>query len=194
MSTPHYKLTYFNLRARAELSRLVFAAAGVQYEDVRIDQSNWPALKPRRLRRLHNSWHNSRITSLLQYVMFIIRQQGLHIFLRVACIINPTPSTSFLGRNMLLIYGPSSCSYTIPIMYRLHHFQFVAYIIAAYQSNMSIIQPTCYFIYIPYVEPSSILSIINNCCILSIANLDIFTYRWLGYLIYGSLSLETVLP
>lgn len=41
-----YKLTYFNLRSRAELIRLLFAAARVPYEDVRVQFSEWPALKP----------------------------------------------------------------------------------------------------------------------------------------------------
>lgn len=35
-----YKLTYFNLRARAEPTRLVFAYAGVDYEDIRLSFEN----------------------------------------------------------------------------------------------------------------------------------------------------------
>jgi len=42
---PTYKLTYFDLRARAEITRLLFAVAGVKYEDVRVDRSKWPELK-----------------------------------------------------------------------------------------------------------------------------------------------------
>ncbi|XP_035671118.1 hematopoietic prostaglandin D synthase-like [Branchiostoma floridae] len=42
---PKYKLTYFDLRARGELTRLIFAAAGVQYEDYRIDRPSWAKLK-----------------------------------------------------------------------------------------------------------------------------------------------------
>jgi glutathione S-transferase len=42
----NYKLTYFNSRGRAELSRLVFAAAGVTYEDVRLQKEQWPTVKP----------------------------------------------------------------------------------------------------------------------------------------------------
>jgi len=41
-----YKLYYFNGRGRAELSRLIFAQAGVQYEDARVEQADWPKLKP----------------------------------------------------------------------------------------------------------------------------------------------------
>eukprot|EP00762_Andalucia_godoyi_P001013 ANDGO_01978.mRNA.1 putative glutathione S-transferase 5 len=40
-----YKLNYFNGRGRAELVRLVFAEAGVSYEDNRIEQSAWPTVK-----------------------------------------------------------------------------------------------------------------------------------------------------
>ena len=42
---PTYKLTYFNGRGRAEITRLIFAAAGVPYEDVRIEKEAWPAVK-----------------------------------------------------------------------------------------------------------------------------------------------------
>ena len=42
-----YKLTYFNGRGRAELTRLIFAQAGVQYEDKRIAKEEWPELKPK---------------------------------------------------------------------------------------------------------------------------------------------------
>ena len=44
MST--YKLTYFPIRARAELARFVFAQAGVKYEDARIKSERWQELKP----------------------------------------------------------------------------------------------------------------------------------------------------
>ncbi|KAI8502411.1 hypothetical protein Bbelb_199990 [Branchiostoma belcheri] len=43
---PSYKLTYFNGRGRAETIRLLFAAGGIKYEDVRIEGEQWPALKP----------------------------------------------------------------------------------------------------------------------------------------------------
>jgi len=40
-----YKLVYFNGRGRAEPARLIFAYAGVQYNDHRIEGAEWPALK-----------------------------------------------------------------------------------------------------------------------------------------------------
>ncbi|XP_078702031.1 hematopoietic prostaglandin D synthase-like [Branchiostoma floridae x Branchiostoma belcheri] len=43
---PTYKLTYFNGRGRGETIRLLFAAGGIKYEDVRIEGAQWPALKP----------------------------------------------------------------------------------------------------------------------------------------------------
>jgi len=37
-----YKLTYFSGRGRAEIMRLIFAQAGVEYEDIRIEREKWP--------------------------------------------------------------------------------------------------------------------------------------------------------
>ncbi|XP_070543838.1 glutathione S-transferase 1-like [Ptychodera flava] len=42
---PIYKLKYFANRGRAEPSRLVFAAAGVEYEDIRFDPEQWQSEK-----------------------------------------------------------------------------------------------------------------------------------------------------
>lgn len=41
-----YKLMYFDGRGRAELIRLIFAAANTKYEDIRIDVMSWPGLRP----------------------------------------------------------------------------------------------------------------------------------------------------
>jgi len=41
------KLVYFNGRGRAETIRLCFAAAGMKYDDCRLDKADWPALKPK---------------------------------------------------------------------------------------------------------------------------------------------------
>jgi len=43
---PSYKLTYFNLRGRAEVARWILAYAGVEYDDHRIIREDWPAMKP----------------------------------------------------------------------------------------------------------------------------------------------------
>nr|AFO69980.1 GST_pi-like protein [Strongylocentrotus droebachiensis] len=40
-----YKLIYFNVRARAECSRLLFAQAGVEYEDCRLTSDEFKAIK-----------------------------------------------------------------------------------------------------------------------------------------------------
>uniref|UniRef100_A0A8R1HW89 glutathione transferase n=2 Tax=Caenorhabditis japonica TaxID=281687 RepID=A0A8R1HW89_CAEJA len=41
-----YKLQYFNMMGHAEPARLIFAYAGVQYEDERVEKSAWPKTKP----------------------------------------------------------------------------------------------------------------------------------------------------
>jgi len=43
---PQYKLMYFNLQGRAELSRVIFAYAGEKYEDIRYEFPEFPAIKP----------------------------------------------------------------------------------------------------------------------------------------------------
>ena len=43
---PSYKLTYFNGRGKAEVSRMVFALADQAYTDERIQQEDWPKRKP----------------------------------------------------------------------------------------------------------------------------------------------------
>ena len=39
------KIIYFNIRGRAELSRLIAAAGGLEFEDVRVEGADWPKLK-----------------------------------------------------------------------------------------------------------------------------------------------------
>ncbi|KAJ3065707.1 hypothetical protein HDU98_010908 [Podochytrium sp. JEL0797] len=46
MSTPHLKLTYFNIKARGEPIRLALAINNIPFEDSRIKMEEWTALKP----------------------------------------------------------------------------------------------------------------------------------------------------
>jgi len=46
MAPVTYKLSYFPGRGRAETARLIFAAAGVDYEDVRVQMKDWMPMKP----------------------------------------------------------------------------------------------------------------------------------------------------
>ncbi|XP_063142720.1 hematopoietic prostaglandin D synthase isoform X3 [Rattus norvegicus] len=43
---PNYKLLYFNMRGRAEIIRYIFAYLDIKYEDHRIEQADWPKIKP----------------------------------------------------------------------------------------------------------------------------------------------------
>jgi glutathione S-transferase len=49
---PSYKLTYFNGRGRAEVSRLIFTVAGVAFTDDRVE--NWPTGKEGKLSKQNN--------------------------------------------------------------------------------------------------------------------------------------------
>lgn len=42
----NYKLIYFNTKGKAEIIRLIFTVAEVKFEDKRLDQEEWPKLKP----------------------------------------------------------------------------------------------------------------------------------------------------
>lgn len=47
---PKIKLVYFNMEGRAELTRLILAQAGVEFEDKRVTREEWMAMKPSKLR------------------------------------------------------------------------------------------------------------------------------------------------
>lgn len=53
---PHYKIHYFNLKGRAELARLILSQAGVEFEDVRFERSEWPALKASKCSINNSKW------------------------------------------------------------------------------------------------------------------------------------------
>jgi len=46
VAKPVWHLTYFDLRGRGEISRLVFAAGKRNYTETRVQFADWPALKP----------------------------------------------------------------------------------------------------------------------------------------------------
>ncbi|KAI8798287.1 glutathione S-transferase 7 [Biomphalaria glabrata] len=46
MAPKNIKILYFDARGRGEISRLVLAAAGQKFEDVRFTRETWPAEKP----------------------------------------------------------------------------------------------------------------------------------------------------
>ncbi|KAK3102096.1 hypothetical protein FSP39_008709 [Pinctada imbricata] len=42
---PGYKLTYFDLKARVEPTRVLFAAAGIPFDDVRVSNEEFAKMK-----------------------------------------------------------------------------------------------------------------------------------------------------
>ena len=78
------KLTYFNLRGRAEPSRILLAYAGLKYEDERIPppwdpETTWPDIKPNtpfgQLPLL--SWNGEVISQSIACARFIAKKVGL---------------------------------------------------------------------------------------------------------------------
>lgn len=45
---PQYKLTYFNVQGVSEPIRYLFAYAGVDFEDDRVESEDWPKIKARK--------------------------------------------------------------------------------------------------------------------------------------------------
>ena len=81
---PTVKLTYFNLRARAETARPLLAYGGIQYEDFRVratfqDPGEWPEMKPTTpygsLPLLE--WDGVRIAQSMAIARFLAREVGL---------------------------------------------------------------------------------------------------------------------
>ncbi len=63
-SDKKFKFTYFNAKARGELSRYLFALDGVPFEDNRIEFADWPALKDKT--QLGTVLYRTSLTFVLQ--------------------------------------------------------------------------------------------------------------------------------
>ena len=63
------KLTYFNAKGRAELARLVLAQAGAEYDDVRIEEEEWPSHKPSKPFQSSNVYKAVKTIIYIQSVM-----------------------------------------------------------------------------------------------------------------------------
>ena len=46
MATDTYKLTYFNLTGLGETIRFLLAYGGIDFQDIRVEDDQWDALKP----------------------------------------------------------------------------------------------------------------------------------------------------
>jgi len=75
----HYKLNYFDVRGLGEVIRLVFAQAGVKYEDNRIALGNqdWKSLAPYGQLPVLEVDHKIRIAQSCAIARYIARQHGL---------------------------------------------------------------------------------------------------------------------
>ena len=99
-----YKFYYFNLTGRGELSRLLFAVSGIEFEDVRINIEDWSALKP------------GTPLGLLLYLFiffrksnFIIRiQLGTLPYLEISNTNRSNDSRSFCNRNRSFQQGQAN--------------------------------------------------------------------------------------
>ncbi|KAL5013567.1 hypothetical protein ScPMuIL_007837 [Solemya velum] len=76
---PSYKLTYYNGRGLGELIRLTFVAAGVEYEDKRVNKTEWEELKPNVAVRTMPFLEvdGSIIGQSLTIARYVARQHGL---------------------------------------------------------------------------------------------------------------------
>merc|ERR1712061_499784 len=76
---PKIKLFYFNTEGRAELTRMILAQAGVEFEDVRIKRDDWPAMKPtipwNQLPCLE--YDGKKIVQSIAMARFVARENGL---------------------------------------------------------------------------------------------------------------------
>jgi glutathione S-transferase len=64
-----YTLYYFDAKGRAEPVRVLFAVAGVPFQDVRIDFKNWASFKKRTHQTLFLNPNSHHIRSFIRYTL-----------------------------------------------------------------------------------------------------------------------------
>ncbi|CAI9723163.1 Full=S-crystallin 3-like [Octopus vulgaris] len=78
---PSYTLHYFNHRGRAEICRMLFAAAGVQYNDRRIDSSEWSGMRnqmPCNMMPMLELDNRTQIPQSMAMARYLAREFGYH--------------------------------------------------------------------------------------------------------------------
>ncbi|CAI9723157.1 S-crystallin 3-like [Octopus vulgaris] len=78
---PSYTLHYFNHRGRAEICRMLFAAAGVQYNDRRIEFSEWDSMRskmPCNMMPMLELDNRTQIPQSMAMARYLAREFGFH--------------------------------------------------------------------------------------------------------------------
>ncbi|GAB1598755.1 S-crystallin 3 [Argonauta hians] len=78
---PSYTLHYFNHRGRAEICRMLFAAAGVQYNDRRIESSEWDSMRnkmPCSMMPMLELDNRTQIPQSMAMARYLAREFGFH--------------------------------------------------------------------------------------------------------------------
>ncbi|XP_029636540.1 S-crystallin 4 [Octopus sinensis] len=78
---PSYTLHYFNHRGRAEICRMLFAAAGVQYNDRRIESSEWGNMRskmPCSMMPMLELDNKIQIPQSMAMARYLAREFGFH--------------------------------------------------------------------------------------------------------------------
>nr|P27014.1 RecName: Full=S-crystallin 2 [Octopus vulgaris]CAA46512.1 glutathione S-transferase [Octopus vulgaris] len=78
---PSYTLHYFNHRGRAEICRMLFAAAGVQYNDRRVDCSEWTGMRnqmPCSMMPMLEIDNRHQIPQSMAIARYLAREFGFH--------------------------------------------------------------------------------------------------------------------
>ena len=63
---PKVKLMYFDIRARAEIIRIMLNYGGVEFEDKRVQNADWPKVKPSKTRTTCKERCASKLINIFQ--------------------------------------------------------------------------------------------------------------------------------